>query len=60
MFAELGIIKNEDIIVKIPLKTKCYEFWFIKHPLCFLWVWLISSILFSEYYKNLNDGSNII
>ena len=56
MDVEMGIIKNEDILVKIPLKSRCYEFWFIKHPLFFLWVWLLSvlimSIIISEYYKN--------
>jgi hypothetical protein len=56
MDVEMGIIKNEDILVKILLKSRCYEFWFIKHPLYFLWVWLLSvlimSIIISEYYKN--------
>ena len=56
MDIEMGIIKNEDILVKISLKSRCYEFLFIKHPLCFLWVWLLSvliiSIIISEYYKN--------
>ena len=56
MDVEMGIIKNEDIKVKISLKSRLYEFWFIKHPLCFLWLWLLSvlimSIIISEYYKN--------
>ena len=58
-------IKNENTKIKIHIKTKCYEFWFIKNPSCFLWLWLISilmiAIFISEYYKNKkNDGSNII
>ena len=48
-------IENQKIIVKISLKSKCYEFWFIKHPICFLWIWLLSvltfSIIFSEFHK---------
>ena len=56
MDIEMGKIKNEDIKIKIPLKTRCYQFWFIKNPSCFLWVWLLSvliiSIIISEYYKN--------
>jgi len=49
-------IENQEIIIKIPLRSKFYEFWFIKHPLFFLWVWLLSilimSLIISEYYKN--------
>ena len=49
-------IENQEIIIKIPLRSKCYEFWFIKYPICFLWIWLLSilimSLIISEYYKN--------
>ena len=53
-------IENQEIIIKIPLRSKCYEFWFIEHPLYFLWLWLLSillisilliSILISEFNK---------
>ena len=70
MDIEKGFI-NQEKDTKIPLKTKCYEFWFINNPLCFLWLWLLSALVFtliiSEYYKiksNIDgsniDGSNII
>lgn len=43
-------------IIDIPFKTKFYNFWFIKNPLCFLTLWvliiLIISISISEYHKN--------
>lgn len=48
-------MNNEDNNIDISLKTRLYEFWFIKHPICFLWLWLLLillfSIIFSEYYK---------
>jgi len=49
-------IESQDILVKIPLKTKCFEFWFEKHPLCFLCLWIImmltTAITISELAKN--------
>ena len=55
MDIETGIGENQEIIVKISLRSKCYEFWFINHPICFLWIWLLSvltfSIIFSEFHK---------
>ena len=44
MDIEMGIIKDEDILVKISLKSRCYEFWFIKHPLYSLWLWCIGEV----------------
>jgi len=48
-------IESQEVIIKVPLKSKCFEFWFEKHPICFLWMWLLSvligSVLISEFHK---------
>jgi len=45
-------IESQNIIVKNTLPSKCFDFWFEKHPILCLWIWLliifILSIVFSE------------
>jgi len=49
-------IESQDKPVRIPLKTKCFDFWFETNPLCFLCLWLIMmltmAITISELAKN--------
>ena len=30
--------------LEITWKERCFEFWFVKHPLRFLWLWIITMI----------------
>jgi hypothetical protein len=50
-------IESQSVVdTKEPMKERCFEFWFVKHPLRFLCLWIIMmfclAVIISENSKN--------
>jgi hypothetical protein len=49
----MDIESQEVVEAEEPMKERCFEFWFVKHPLRFLCLWIIMmltmAVIISEH-----------